>query len=98
MNVSKALQRIRFERGLKQQDVAKKAKISQTYLSQLETGGKKEPSQAVIKKLCKIYDVPPIVVAWYAMEDSDIQPKKKSYFVKLKPTIDALISEILQTI
>ena len=98
MNVSKALQRIRFEKGLKQQDVAKKAKISQTYLSQLETGGKKEPSQSVIKKLCKIYDVPPIVVAWYAMEDIDIQPKKKSAFLKLKPTLDTLISELIKNL
>jgi len=96
MNISKALQRVRFEKGMNQIDVAKKAKISQTYLSQLETNSKKEPSGEVMKRLAKVYNIPPAVFAWYAMEESDVQPKKKVAYAKLKPVIDELISEFLK--
>lgn len=96
MNLGKALQRIRFEKGMNQIDVAKKAKITQTYLSQLETNKKKEPSKAVLQRLCKVYKVPQIVVSWYAMEEGDVQPQKKKAFSDLKPIVDSLIAEILK--
>jgi transcriptional regulator with XRE-family HTH domain len=96
MNIGKALQRIRFEKGMQQQNVAKKAKISQTYLSLLENGGKPNPSQSVMKKLCRIYDVPPIVVAWYGTDESYIKPRLKSLFKDLKPAIDGLVSELVK--
>lgn len=95
MNIGKALQRIRFEKGMNQNHVAKKAKISQTYLSLLEQGKKKDPSREVIRKLCKVYDIPPAVVSWYAVEESDVTPKKKELFTKLKPAIDGLVQQLL---
>jgi transcriptional regulator with XRE-family HTH domain len=95
MSLSKALQRVRFERNLNQIYVAKKAKISQTYLSQLETGDKKQPSRKLLNILGKIYDVHPIIFEWYAIEDIDIKTKHKDFFTKLKPSMDALINEFL---
>lgn len=96
MNLGKALQRIRFEKGMNQIDVAKKAKITQTYLSQLETNKKKEPSKAVLQRLCKVYKVPQIVVSWYAVEEADVPPQKKKLFSDLKPVVDSLIEGFLK--
>jgi len=96
MNLGKALQRIRFEKGMNQIDVAKKAKITQTYLSQLETNKKKEPSKAVLQRLCKVYGVPQIVVLWYAVEEGDFQPKKKKIFYQFKPVLDSLVADLLR--
>ena len=96
MNIGKALQKIRFEKGMNQVVVAQKAKISQTYLSLLEKGVKKNPSRGVIEKLCKIYKVPPAFVSWYAIEESDVPPHKKVTYKKLKPVIDSLVQQIMQ--
>lgn len=94
MNIGESLRRIRFEKNMKQTDVAAKAKITQTYLSQLEKG-RKEPSQSVIAKLSKVYNVPAGVIMFYAMEEKDVQKNKLEHFRKLKPVIDELIKGFL---
>lgn len=95
MDISLALRKVRFEKGLKQSDVAKKIKVSPSFLSQLENG-KRNPSQKMTEKLCKVYGVPLIVMAWYGMEEKDVQPKKKEAFNLLKAPLDNLISEFLK--
>ncbi len=95
MNIAAALKRVRFEKNMNQQDVAKKAKVSQTYLSMLENGKKPNPSQYILKKLCKIYDVPQIVLAWYGTEEKDIKPDKLKIYKQLHPAIDVLVKEIV---
>jgi len=95
MDLDIALRKIRVEKSLRQNMVAKKAKISQTYLSQIESGGK-FPSDKVVKKLCKVYGVPYIVLAWYGTNEADIKPDKKHFYLQLKPLIDGLISQIVK--
>lgn len=95
MNIGNALREIRFKKRLKQQDVAAKAKISQTYLSQIEGGAKENPSKAVVSRLCKIYDVPVAVVFWMALEEKDIKPSRKADFKRVKQPMDNLIAEFI---
>lgn len=97
MNLSKALQRVRFEKGLTQVEVAKKAKITQTYLSQLETNTKKDPSKTVLQKLAKVYGVPVVIFTFLGLEESDVPPKNKHLYVALKPIIDSMISELIKS-
>lgn len=95
MDLGQALRKIRVQKEMTQTAVCKKAKLSQTYLSQVEKG-RKEPRKATVKKLCKVYGVPPIVVAWMGSEESDIQKNKLELYRQLKPAMDGLISEFLK--
>ncbi len=52
------LRRIRDPKGLTQDDVARKAKVTKPYLSQLEPGARKNPSLPVLKRLARALGVP----------------------------------------
>ena len=52
------LKTLRLARGYRQIDPAKRAKVTNVYLSQLETGRKKNPSLAVVRRLAKALGVP----------------------------------------
>jgi XRE family aerobic/anaerobic benzoate catabolism transcriptional regulator len=52
------LRRLRKTKGLSQKDLAKKARVSQPYLSQLEAGTYKNPSIEVLKRFAKAIGVP----------------------------------------
>jgi transcriptional regulator with XRE-family HTH domain len=52
------LTRIRTERELTQRDLAKKAKVTEAYISQLESGTRKNPSLPVLKRLARALGVP----------------------------------------
>jgi len=100
MNIGLAFRKVRFEKfpnGEKRQyEIAKAAKISQTFLSQIEKGTK-IPSQSVVERLCRVYDVPQIVIAWYGTEEKEIKPNKKGMYNSIKPVIDGLISELIKS-
>ena len=55
--VSKRLKWIRVERGLSQQALATKAKISRGYLARLEAA-EQDPTLGVLERLAKALDVP----------------------------------------
>jgi putative transcriptional regulator len=46
------------EKGYSQVDLAKRAKVTNVYLSQLENGRRKNPSLAVLRRLAKALGVP----------------------------------------
>jgi XRE family transcriptional regulator of biofilm formation len=49
---------LREQKGMTQEKVAQKAKVTKFYISQLETGLRKNPSLAVLKRIAKALDVP----------------------------------------
>ncbi len=53
-----ALKALRQERGWTTEELAKKARLTNPYISQLETGKRKNPSLAVLKRLAKALRVP----------------------------------------
>jgi transcriptional regulator with XRE-family HTH domain len=56
--LSMVLRTLRATKGLTQVDLAKRASITQSYLAELERGGKKNPSLVVLKRLAKALGVP----------------------------------------
>jgi transcriptional regulator with XRE-family HTH domain len=56
--LSVVLTRIRTERELTKRDLAKRAKVTEAYVSQLESGVRKNPSLPVLKRLAKALGVP----------------------------------------
>ena len=49
--------RLRTQQGLRQLDLARRARVPQGYLSALEAGTKSNPGMHVLKKLAKALDV-----------------------------------------
>jgi transcriptional regulator with XRE-family HTH domain len=52
------LRRLRKTRGLSQEELARKARVSQPYLSQLEAGTYQNPSIEIVQRLAKALGVP----------------------------------------
>jgi transcriptional regulator with XRE-family HTH domain len=56
--IGRVLKAARVEKGYSQVDLARRAKVTNVYLSQLENGRKKNPSLAVLRRLAKALRVP----------------------------------------
>jgi len=55
--LSRVIQQLRETKGLTQRDLAKRAKVTQGYVAQLEGGLKKNPSLPVLRRLAKALGV-----------------------------------------
>ena len=95
MKIGESLKQIRNNRKKTQMEVCKGMKISQTYLSQVESG-LKEPSSPMFRRMCRYYKVPYQLIVWQSVERKDIQKEKLPAYDLLKPSIDKLIGEILK--
>jgi len=52
------LRKLREEKGLTQMELVKKAKVTQSYLAELERGHKRNPSLAILQRLARALGVP----------------------------------------
>lgn len=93
MNIGTALLKARKDKGLRQKEVATRVKLSQTYLSQIETGTK-VPSIEVINILSKEYGLPFPIMMWGTLTEKDVRKGRVEIYKRLKPTIDNLIADI----
>lgn len=96
MKIGETLKGIRKGKGLTQKQVEEKIGITQTYLSQIESG-EKEPSGVMLRKLCKYYGTPHQIVVWQSLEEKDVPKLKRKLFADLKPAVDGLISQIISS-
>ncbi len=56
--IGRMLKRLRETREWSQPELAKRAKVSQAYLAEIERGTKKNPSLPVLKRLARALGVP----------------------------------------
>jgi len=52
------VKRLREAQGMTQADLAKKAKVKRPYITMIESGARKAPSVAVLRRLAKALGVP----------------------------------------
>lgn len=95
MNYGQALKSIREEKKMTQKTAALKAKVSQTYLSQVESNTKQSPSKSIIAKLCKVYKIPPVIIHINAIEESDVPKANRHLYSKLKPVLDSMCTMVI---
>jgi len=93
MNIALGLKDARVNAGLRQNVAAKKIRISQTFLSQIETGVK-SPSMETLQKCAKCYGVPIEVIFWFGANEKDVPEKKRPLFRQLKPIIDQMMKQL----
>lgn len=97
MNIGKAVREVRKKRfpHVNQQEFARRINITQSYLSQIETGDK-IPSVELLEVISNEIGMPLSGIMWFATDESDIDASKIKEFFFLKPSIDAFILSIMQ--
>lgn len=92
MKLGSSIKRIREDRGIKQNELAERSNISQTYLSQIESNTK-TPSAAVVEDLAQALGTPVGIIYFLAMEESDIAREKWGAYKAISPLVKALVEE-----
>lgn len=67
IQLGKTLRKMRIDRGISQQDLARDADVTPSFLSLLENDHRR-PSLVVLRRLAEALDVPEEVVVWEAVE------------------------------
>lgn len=92
MNLGKAIKELRKQKNITQNELASRAKISQTALSQIENG--KRPGVITLQKISKALSVSEALLYLLGIEESDVPKKKHLLYEKLFPVIKAMVFEV----
>lgn len=84
------LKMLRLSSGFKQHEVAKKTKISSSYLSLIESGIK-QPGNDVLDRLAQVYDIPVYLLYW---DDDALQRTTNPKERKLIEELDKLLKQL----
>ena len=95
MNIGLGIKSIRRKLNIGQVELASECGISQTSLSQIETGAKR-PTQRTINKLCSALEIPECVLYIIAMQEDDISPAKRGLYKSIYPSITRLALQMVQ--
>lgn len=95
MNIGASIKEVRKQKGLSQIELAEKIEISQTSLSQIESGSKR-PSATTLKKICKVLKVSEVMLYMMSASEDDVPKEKKELFNMLFPSIKGLILKITE--
>ena len=96
MNIGSAIKSIRKKLSITQYELAEKCDLSQTSLSQIETGIKR-PSQRTIAKVCTVLDIPESIIYIVAMQESDVPPSKRGVYELVYPSIKSLALQMVSS-
>ena len=95
MRIGNAIKTNRKLKGIRQNTLAHDIKVSQTYISQIESDdGKKTASPTMLKKICEGIGIPYPVLIWDSLEVSDIPKDKQTVFEHVKPLVDSLLNKL----
>ncbi len=96
MNIGSAIKSIRKKLSITQYELADKCDLSQTSLSQIETGIKR-PSQRTITKVCAVLDIPESIIYIVAMQESDVPASKRGVYELVYPSIKSLALQMVSS-
>jgi transcriptional regulator with XRE-family HTH domain len=94
MNIGNAIRSIRKKLSVSQSELAQKCNLSQTSVSQIETGAKR-PSQRTIAKICVALDIPESVIYIVAMQGTDSSEGKDDAYSLVYPSLRSLALQML---
>ena len=94
MNIGSAIKLIRKSKNLNQGELANLLAISQTALSQIESGIS-TPSPRTVKKLCETLDIPEPVIYILGIDTTDVPENRKDMYNILFPSAQKIILDIL---
>ena len=93
MNAGTIIRKLRKQAGISQGDLAKACKLSQAYLSLVESN-KREMHMSSLKRICEELEIPVPILLFLAMEESDVPEGKRDAYNTLFPAIKAMLVEL----
>jgi transcriptional regulator with XRE-family HTH domain len=94
MNLGFAIKSIRKKMRITQSELCGLCHLSQTSLSQIETGVK-HPSQKTITRICLKLEIPELVLYILAMQETDVPPAKRRIYDAIYPSIYRLTLQLI---
>lgn len=95
MNIGKAIKELRNEKGLNQRELAAECGLTQTSLSQIESGAKR-PNPGTLKKLCEYFKLPEPALYILATELTDVPAEKQQLYQSLFPNLRNLMLDLFR--
>lgn len=84
MKLGAAIKDARKRAGLKQGELAAHVDLTQSYLSQIESG-KREPHLSKLKRIAEVLEIPMPVLFLFSMEVEDVSPDRREAYRRLYP-------------
>ena len=84
MKLGAAIKDARKRAGLRQGDLAARTDLTQSYLSQIESG-KKEPHLSKLRRIADVLEIPVQVLLFFSMEPGDIKPEQREAYSRIYP-------------
>lgn len=95
MNLGSAIKKIRKKTGYTQYELAKKANISTTSLSQIENNDKR-PRERTMRKLTAAMEIPESIIYILAIERTDVPDSSRAIYDLLFPSIVVMALQIAE--
>lgn len=93
MQLGKAIKETRRKKGISQGDLAKELKVSQTYLSLVESNTK-SPSFDLIQRISDVLGIPAYYFMFKGLEiDKDISEDKRESYKQISPILESMIEK-----
>ena len=86
MNLGNAIKQVRQYFEISQVELSDRTGLSQTSISQIESGAK-NPSRTTLKKICDAFEIPEAILYVMGMEDVDLPASRKQAFIDLYPAM-----------
>lgn len=93
MNLGTTLRDIRKRKKINQKDLAREANISQTYISQIESG-KRLPSIETLEKLGIVLGIPFQVISFMSLDADSVPESKRDDFNKYAPPMLEMVEQL----
>lgn len=91
MNIGKTIRLLRRKKNLSQYEFSVLCGLTQTSLSQIETGAPSQPSKRNLERICKALKVPEYLLYLLSMEEKDVPKFKRELYKVLFPAIKDFI-------
>jgi transcriptional regulator with XRE-family HTH domain len=92
MNIGEVIETFRRKKKMRQGDLAKRANITQSYLSMIE-GNKTDASIQTLKSIANVLEIPVQLLVVYSLSSNQIPDDKKNAYYRLMPLVQEIIEE-----
>jgi transcriptional regulator with XRE-family HTH domain len=94
MNIGRTIAVLRKDKDLNQIEFARAVGISQTSLSQIESG-KKQPSKTNLKRICQELNISELHLYLLSFDESDVPIHKRELFKQLEEPLKKLVQSLV---
>jgi transcriptional regulator with XRE-family HTH domain len=92
MNLGKAIRLCRVQRNLSQGELARRAEMSNSYLSLLERN-QRDPTMSILEQIASALDIPLVLLLFLSANDGDITLLDSELQAKMSDVILRLLKE-----